>query len=114
VTPTSSPQEQLTPPRVLGLKAEMVRTAVRDCTTKGQLPADSAARRSEILRSAMPEMPANGGLSRIGGRSPDSVFVRFSSKTADRLRRIFEIFPFSGNSDRVTEFDLHCVAELAV
>jgi hypothetical protein len=48
----------------------------------------------------MSEMPANGGLLRIGGRSPDSQFGHFRSKIADSLRLIFEILPFSGDSDR--------------
>jgi hypothetical protein len=34
-------------------------------------------RRLEILSSAMPEMPANGGLLQIGGRSLDSKFSHF-------------------------------------
>jgi hypothetical protein len=49
-------------------------------------------RRLEILPSAIPEMPANGGL-RIGGWSLDSGFGRFRLGLADSLRRIFEIFP---------------------
>jgi len=57
-------------------------------------------RRLEILPSAIPEMPANGGLLRIGGWSLDSGFGRFRLGLADILRRIFEIFPFSGDSDR--------------
>ena len=57
-------------------------------------------RRLEILPSAIPEMPANGGLLRIGGWSLDSGFGRFRLGLADSLRRIFEIFPFSGDSDR--------------
>jgi hypothetical protein len=48
----------------------------------------------------MPEMLANGGLLRIGGRSPGSEFGQFQSEIADSLRRIFEIFPFLGDSDR--------------
>src|ERR1019366_4091328 len=42
----------------------------------------------------------NGGHSRIGGRSPDAKFACFRSEIADSLRRIFEIFPFSGDSER--------------
>ena len=37
---------------------------------------------------------------RIGGWSLDSGFGRFRLGLADILRRIFEIFPFSGDSDR--------------
>jgi hypothetical protein len=51
-------------------------------------------RRLEILPSAIPEMPANGGLLRIGGWSLNSEFGSFRSEIADNLRRIFEIFPF--------------------
>ena len=52
-------------------------------------------RRLENLPSAIPEMPANGGLLRIGGWSLDSGSGRFRLGLADSLRRIFEIFPFS-------------------
>src|SRR5258708_38072806 len=45
-------------------------------------------------------MPANGGLLRIGNRSPDSEFGQFRLEIADSLRPIFEIFPFSGDRDR--------------
>jgi hypothetical protein len=45
-------------------------------------------------------MPANGGLLRIGNRSPDSEFGHFRLEIADSLRPIFEIFPFSGDRDR--------------
>jgi hypothetical protein len=55
---------------------------------------------AEILPRGTPEMPANGGLLRIGGRSLGSGFGRFRLGLADSLRRIFEIFPFSGDSDR--------------
>jgi hypothetical protein len=54
-------------------------------------------RRLETLPSVIPEMPANGGLLRICGRSPDSKFGQFQGEIADSLRRIFEIFPFSGD-----------------
>ena len=37
---------------------------------------------------------------RIGGRSLGSGFGRFRLELAAGLRRIFEIFPFSGDSDR--------------
>src|ERR1700736_696670 len=46
------------------------------------------------------EMPANGGLLRICGRSPDSKFSQFQGEIADSLRRIFEIFPFLGDGGR--------------
>jgi hypothetical protein len=39
-------------------------------------------RRLEILPSAMPEMPANGGLLQIGSRSPDSKFGHFQGEIA--------------------------------
>jgi hypothetical protein len=45
-------------------------------------------------------MPANGGLLRIGGRSPGSGFGQFQSEIADSLRRPFEIFPFLGDEGR--------------
>ena len=54
-------------------------------------------RRQEILPSVIPEMPANGGLLRSCGRSPDSKFGHFQGEIADSLRRIFEIFPFLGD-----------------
>jgi hypothetical protein len=59
-----------------------------------------AVRSAEVLPQGMPEMPANGGLLRIGGRSLGSGFGRFRLELANSLRRIFEIFPFSGDSDR--------------
>jgi hypothetical protein len=46
------------------------------------------------------EMPANGGLLRIGRRSPRSGISHFWPGTADSLRPIFEIFPFLGDRDR--------------
>jgi hypothetical protein len=57
-------------------------------------------RRLETLPFVPSEMPANGGFLRIGYRSPDSKIGRCGSEIADSLRRIFEIFPFSGDSDR--------------
>src|SRR5437899_11158509 len=45
-----------------------------------------AVRRLEILPSAMPEMPANGGLLQIGGRSLDSTFGHFRREIAESLR----------------------------
>src|ERR1700736_415226 len=53
-------------------------------------------RRLEILPSAIPEMPANGGLLRIGGWSLDSGFGRFRLGLADSLRQTFEKLPFFG------------------
>jgi len=57
-------------------------------------------RRLETLPFVPSEMPANGGLLRIGYRSPGSEIGRCGSEIADSLRRIFEIFPFLGDSDR--------------
>jgi hypothetical protein len=57
-------------------------------------------RRLEISTSVMPVMPASGRPLRIGGRSPDSEFGHFRTKTADSLQRILEIFPFSGDRGR--------------
>src|SRR5260221_601371 len=59
-----------------------------------------AVRPIEILPPGKPKMPANGGLLRIGGRSLGSGFGRFGLGLGDSLRRIFEIFPFSGDSDQ--------------
>ncbi len=42
-------------------------------------------------------MPANGGLLRIGSRSPDSEFGHFRLGIAVSLRPIFEVFPFLGD-----------------
>jgi hypothetical protein len=44
-------------------------------------------------------MPTNGGLLRIGGRSPGSEFGHFRLGIADSLRPIFEIFPFSADGE---------------
>src|ERR1700675_2362832 len=59
-----------------------------------------AVRRLETLPSVTSEMPANGGLLRIGYRSPGSQIGRCGSEIADSLRQRFEIFPFLGDSDR--------------
>ena len=69
-----------------------------------------AVRRLETLPSVTSEMPANGGLLRIGYRSPGSQIGRCRREIADSLRRIFEIFPFLGDRDRRPGFDRHCVA----
>ena len=45
-------------------------------------------------------MPANCGLLQIGAPSPSSQFRQSESEIADSLWWIFEIFPFSGDSDR--------------
>ena len=58
-----------------------------------------AVRRPETLPLVTSEMPANGGLFRIGYRSPGSEIGCCGSEITDSLRRIFEIFPFSGDSD---------------
>src|SRR6202171_4849223 len=55
-------------------------------------------RRLETLPSVTSETPANGGLLRIGYRSPGSEIGRCGTQIAESLRRIFEIFPFSGDS----------------
>ncbi len=57
-------------------------------------------RRLETLPSVTSETPANGGLLRIGYRSPGSQIGPCGNEIADSLRRIFEIFPFLGDSDR--------------
>src|SRR5260370_42272411 len=62
--------------------------------------ASQAVGRLETLPFVPSEMPANGGLLRIGYRSPGSEIGRCGSEIADSLRRIFEIFPFS-TGDRV-------------
>ena len=59
-----------------------------------------AVQRLETLPSVTSETPANGGLLRIGYRSPGSQIGRCGSEIADSLRRIFEIFPFLGDCDR--------------
>jgi hypothetical protein len=57
-------------------------------------------RRMEILPPAMLEMPANCGIFRFNGRSPGARFGHFRLGLADSLRRIFEIFLFSGDGGR--------------
>lgn len=59
-------------------------------------------------------MPTNCGLLQIGTPSPSSQFRQSESEIADSLCWIFEIFPFSGDSDRETGFDQDCVAGLGV
>jgi hypothetical protein len=60
-------------------------------------------RRLETLPSVTSEMPANGGLLQIGGRSPDTTFGSFQDEIADSLRRLFEKLPFweTAAGDRV-------------
>ena len=58
-------------------------------------------------------MPANGGLLRIGYRSPDSEIGRCRSEIADSLWQIFEIFPFLGDRDR-RPGSIYWVVDLAV
>src|ERR1700730_15927972 len=62
--------------------------------------ASQPVRHLETLPSVTSERPANGGLLRIGYRSPGSEMGRCGSEFADSLRRIFEIFPVLGDSDR--------------
>jgi hypothetical protein len=64
------------------------------------LPGQPTSPASGDLPSVTSEMPANGGLLRIGYRSPGSQIGRCGSQIADSLRQIFEIFPFSGDSGR--------------
>ncbi len=68
----------------------------------------------ETLPSTMLQRPANGGLLRIGYQSPGSEIGVSGSEIADSLRRIFEIFPFSGDWRPETGFDMHCMAGLTV
>ena len=76
--------------------------------------ASQAVRRLKILPLVMPEIPANGGLSRIGSRSLGSEFGRFRSQIADSLWRLFEIFPFFGDGDRRLGSIRYCMADVAV
>jgi hypothetical protein len=83
----------------------MRRTARRDVVRSGMREFESSrssqpVRRPETLPSTMPQRPANGGLLRIAYRSPGSGIGVSGSKIADSLRRIFEIFPFSGDWGR--------------
>jgi hypothetical protein len=73
-----------------------------------------AVRQLEIVISEILEMPANCGLLQIGAPSPSSQFGQSQSEIADSLWRIFEIFPFLGDSDAETRFDLHCAVGTAV
>jgi hypothetical protein len=59
-------------------------------------------------------MPASCGLLQICAASPSSQFAQSQSEIADSLWRIFEIFPFLGDSDAETGFDLYCVPDRAV
>src|ERR1700730_17683129 len=59
-----------------------------------------AVRRLETLPSVRREMPANGGLLRIGYPAPGSILRIRRSEIADSLRQIFDIFPFSGDRGR--------------
>jgi hypothetical protein len=58
-----------------------------------------AVRRSEKVLLILAERPANGGLLRIGYRSPDSKFFRFQGGSAQSLRPDTGILPFSGEGD---------------
>src|SRR3981189_2749709 len=78
-------------------RRDRVRSGMREFESSHS---SQAVRRLKISRPAMAEMPANGGLLRIGYWSPGSEIGRCGSEIADSLRRIFEIFPFSGDSDR--------------
>jgi|GraSoi2013_100cm_1033763.scaffolds.fasta_scaffold05885_9 hypothetical protein len=59
-------------------------------------------------------MPANCGLVQISVPSLSSQLGQSKSEIADSLRQIFKLFPFLGDSDAETRFDLHCVADAAV
>jgi hypothetical protein len=59
-----------------------------------------AVRQLEIVAFEILEMPANWGLLEICAPSPSSQFTQSQSEIADSLWRIFEIFPFLGDSDR--------------
>jgi hypothetical protein len=71
-------------------------------------------RQLEIVISEIPEVPANCGLLQISVPSLSSQFGQSKSEIADSLRQIFELFPFLGDPDAETRFDLHCVADAAV
>ena len=58
-------------------------------------------------------MPANGGLLQVYAPSLNYPSRQSLSEIADSLWRIFEIFPFSGDTGAETRFDLHCVAGVA-
>jgi len=94
-------------PQIAPLRAgDQVRAGMREFDPS---VSSQAVRRPEIWPSAMPEVPANGAHLQIGGRSPGSEFGDFPSHIADSLRRIFEIFPFLGDSDRRPGSISHCV-----
>jgi len=48
----------------------------------------------------MPERPANGGVLRIGYRSPGYGFDRRAAEIANSLPQAFEKFPFWGDCGR--------------
>src|SRR5665811_1518137 len=54
----------------------------------------------EIVTSEIIEMPANGGLLQVYAPSLNSQSRQSLSEIADSLWRIFEIFPFSGDTGR--------------
>jgi len=54
----------------------------------------------EIVSSEIIEMPANGGLLQVYAPSLNSQSRQSLSEIADSLWRIFEIFPFSGDTGR--------------
>jgi hypothetical protein len=88
-----------------GPYSQIQRRASRDRVRSGMREFESShssqpVRRPETLPSTMPQRPANGGLLRIGYRSPGSGIGVSGSEIADSLRRIFEIFPFSGDWGR--------------
>jgi hypothetical protein len=57
-------------------------------------------RPSENPSLTVAEMPANGGLLRLGYRSLGSVFCHFGGENAESLRPHAGLFPFSGDRDR--------------
>jgi len=71
-------------------------------------------RRLETLPSITSEMPANGGILRVGYQSPCSEIGLSGREIADSLRLLFEIFPFSGRQRPETGFDRDYMAEPAV
>ena len=62
--------------------------------------ASQPVRRLEKMSLISAERPANGGLLRIGHRSPGSDFGHSRSEIADSLRRIIEKLPFLGDCGR--------------
>src|SRR5713101_5457090 len=82
--------------------SQMGENVARDPVRSGMREFESShfsqpVRRLETLPSVTSEMPANGGLLQIGCRSLDTTFGSFQDEIADSLRRIFDIFPFSGD-----------------